>query len=70
MVHDIMSELKGLFNGHFDSRILTREIKDEICEKIMKNNNGLRQHFKIIHNFVKGHEHQCNICQKVFKLHT
>ena len=34
MVHDIMSELKSLFNGNFDSRILTREVKDEICEKI------------------------------------
>ena len=34
MVHDIMSELKNLFNGDFDSRILAREVKDEFYEKI------------------------------------
>ena len=27
LVHNIMSELKNLFNGNFDSRILTPEVK-------------------------------------------
>ena len=43
--------------------------KCEICENEFKNKNGLRQHFNIVHNFVKGCEHQCNICQKTFELH-
>ena len=46
--------------------IATKQYKCEICETELKNHNGLRQHFKNVHNFVK--EHQCNICQKVFKL--
>ena len=41
--------------------------KCEICDKEFKNNNALKKHFNNVHNFVK--EHQCNICQKVFKLH-
>ena len=36
LVHNIMSELKNLFNGNFDSRILTPEVKHEICIKIIK----------------------------------
>ena len=46
--------------------IATKQYKCEICETELKNHNGLRQHFKNVHNFVK--EHKCNICQKVFKL--
>ena len=46
----------------------TTHYKCDICEKEFKNNNGLKMHFNIVHNFVK--EHQCNICQKVFKLNN
>ena len=46
----------------------TMQYKCEICEKMFKNNNGLRNHFNIVHAFVKGIDHQCNICQKVFEL--
>ena len=48
------------------SENINKKYKCEICEKVFKNNNGLRQHFKIVHNFVKGHEYQCNICQDEF----
>ena len=42
--------------------------KCEICDKEFKNNNGLKKHFNVVHNFVK--EHQCNICQKVYKIQS
>ena len=43
-------------------------LKCEICDKDFKSNNGLKNHFNIVHKLMK--EHQCNICQKVFKLQT
>ena len=42
--------------------------KCEICDKVFKNNNGLKKHSYIVHNYVK--EHQCNICQRYFKIHS
>ena len=41
-------------------------LKCEICDEEFKSNSGLRKHFNIVHKLMK--EHQCNICQKVFKL--
>ena len=36
--------------------------KCEICDKEFKNNDGLKKHINVVHNFEK--EHQCVICQK------
>ena len=43
-------------------------LKCEICDKEFKTNNGLKNHFNLVHKLMK--EHQCNICQKVFKLQS
>ena len=43
-------------------------LRCEICDKEFKSNNGLKNHFNIVHKLMK--EPQCNICQKVFKLQT
>ena len=38
--------------------------KCEICEKYFKKSNGLKYHFKVVHNLER--QHHCNICQKAF----
>ena len=43
-------------------------LKCEICEKEFKSNNGLKNHFNIVHKLMK--EYECKIFQKVFKLQT
>ena len=45
----------------FDEKSKIR-YKCEICDKEFKNNGILKNHFDIVHGFVKGI--QCNICQK------
>ena len=45
---------------------LNNPFKCEICDKEFKSNNGLKNHFNIVHKLMK--ERRCNICQKVFKL--
>ena len=47
----------------FDEKSKIR-YKCEICDKEFKNNGILKNHFDIVHGFVKGI--QCNICQKRF----
>ena len=42
--------------------------KCEICDKELKNKESLKMHVNIVHKFVN--EHQCNICQKKFKMHS
>ena len=41
-------------------------IECEICDKEFKSNNGLKNHFNIVHKLMK--KYQCNICQSIFKL--
>ena len=43
-------------------------LKCEICDKEFRSNNGLKNHSNIVHKLIK--EHQCNICQKKFKLRS
>ena len=40
--------------------------KYESCGKEFKKNDSLKKHFNFVHSLVK--EHQCNICQKLFKV--
>ena len=46
-----------------DSKESQISLKCEICDKEFKTNNGLKNHFNLVHKLMK--EHQCNICQKV-----
>ena len=41
-------------------------LKCQICDKEFQSNNGLKNHFNIVHKLMK--EHQSNICRSVYKL--
>ena len=58
-----LNELKQNANVHNE-----QDYKCEICDKEFENNDGLKKHVKVVHNFVD--ENQCNICQKVFKIQS
>ena len=49
-----LNELKQNANVHNE-----QDYKCEICDKEFENNDGLKKHVKVVHNFVD--ENQCNI---------